>query len=70
MTGPGRRNWARTVGRCRATGKLMYATEHQASIALAKCQLYGRPERRAYRCDRCGCWHLTHARLAVRESVP
>lgn len=70
MIGARRAGRARAVGRCRATGKLMYATEHQASTALARCQLYGRPERRAYRCDRCGCWHLTCSRLAVREGAP
>ena len=65
----GRRARTRTAGRCRITGKLGYASEHQAAVALASCQLHGRAERRAYRCEHCGFWHLTHAPLAWREGA-
>jgi ribosomal protein S14 len=71
MIAPQRRRRGRTkaAGRCRITGKLGYSSEHQAAVALASCQLYGRAERRAYRCEHCGRWHLTHAPLAWREGA-
>ncbi len=44
------------VGRCR---KFCYTSEHQATAKARRVQRVRDVRLRAYRCDRCGAWHLT-----------
>ena len=80
-TRPDRREQRRAAALARAearrecpTGKVQYATERDARIALAgavvdfnrgRCH---RKESRVYLCDKCPAWHLTSAPLTTKES--
>ena len=39
--------------------KRQYDARQDALDALKRCVEQGRPERHAYRCRFCSCWHLT-----------
>lgn len=58
---------ARTLGRCPATGKLRFSGG-EVTLALLLCQAKGRPECRAFVCEACGDWHLTHKRPQLRRA--
>lgn len=52
---------------CMTSGKIQYATERDARDAVVQWQRRRGKDPRArgdvprwtYRCDQCGCWHLT-----------
>ena len=50
------------MARCEKTGKVVYGKKVNALFALVKIQNQkesGHHERRIYKCDYCGNWHLT-----------
>lgn len=55
----------RPLERCKATGKLMFRTEHAARVALVGCIMKrnaGRSDRKetdVYLCPKCKHWHMT-----------
>ena len=56
--------------KCKATGKVRYRDRISALTVLAatqRSQSSSREERRAYRCDECGGWHLTKMRAWHRR---
>lgn len=55
--------------------KIPYHTEHAAQVALVSAVIgrnrgrAQRHERRYYRCERCGAWHLTSAPYRPQETA-
>lgn len=61
----------KAAGRCAAQGKIPYPDEAAAWADLHRINaLAGLGLDGAYRCDGCGCWHLTsHGYTAIRVTV-
>jgi ribosomal protein L32 len=57
------RGWNPANGRCRSTGKRIYPTRHEAVQAAR--HYHGS----AYRCDKCGEYHLTHYAPRVAKAI-
>ena len=56
--------------RCPETGKIKFPTQREANEAVGRALLStetARNERRSYKCERCGAWHLTSQAKRVPE---
>lgn len=56
-----------TPRRCESTQKIMYTNKGQALIAADKSLRERGAQLWVYKCEYCGCWHLTHSNPAIRK---
>lgn len=59
-----------TPKRCATSNKIMYHDKAQAQRAADQSLIERGAELWVYRCEYCGCWHLTHRAQSSYRHVP